>query len=257
MNTRNQRKRSGFRTASNLALTIGLALAFLTLSPQDTQADTISFDALPAGTVLSDQFAVSHGVTFSGVNNTPWHPDRLAIFDTNNYTGGDVDLSYAWAGGNLAGQRLGMIFVIAEDVVDRNHDGLIDDPDDEARGGRVTIQFDNLIESFRFDQIDRDDSNGDNVQVYKAGALLETFSYNEMATMDSSIEYGDRKANRMPWITSEMAGDTFDEIRINVCGSHGFDSMSYNTPPTVPEPATMMLLACGAAPIILKRRRNK
>jgi len=235
------------------------AVGLFVFPSQNAQADTISFDALPTGTVLDDQFAVSHGVTFSGINNTSYHPDKLAIFDTDNYTGGDADLAYtgSWAGGNLEDQPLHKIFIIAENARDRNHDGLIDNPDDEARGGTVTIRFDDLIDSFRFDQVDRDDSNGDRVRVYKDGALLDTITYTELAQMDSSIEYGNRKANRMPWITSEMVGDSFDEVRISVCGSHGFDNISYSSTPVVPEPATMLFLACGAVPIILRRRRQK
>lgn len=235
----------------------GLAVATVALfvfTPQHAQGDTITFDSLPTGAILADQFATSHGVRFSAVNNVSSHPDKLVVFDTDNYTGGDVDLAYPWTGGNLTGQRLSKIFVIAEDVFDGDNDGLVDDPDDEGRGGTVTIKFDSLLEAFRFDQVDRDDANGEQVQIYKQGSLLDTITYVQMETADPTIDFGNRKANRLPWITSATVGDVFDEVRIQVSGSHGFDNITYSP---VPEPATMILLAIGAVPVVMNRRRAK
>ena len=257
MNALNPQRRSDFRKSCLWALAIIAAVGLFIFTPQDAQAATITFDALPTGTVLANQFAVSHGVRFSAVNNTSYHPDKLVIFDTNNYTGGDLDLAYPWAGGNLDGQQLQKIFVIAENAKDCNNDGLIDNPDDEARGGMVTIKFDNLLESFRFDQVDRDDTNGERAKFYKEGVLLDTITYVEMAAMDSTIEYGNRKANRLPLITADMVGDFFDEVRICVSGSHGFDTITFTPAVVVPEPATMCLLVGGVIPIIMKRRRQK
>jgi len=257
MNTRNPRHRSDYKQSCLWALAILAAVGLFVFTPQHAQADTITFDALPTGTVLANQFAASHGVRFSATNNTSYHPDKLVIFDTNNYTGGDLDLAYPWTGGNLNGQPLGKIFIIAENTRDCNNDGLIDNPDDEARGGTVTVKFDELLASFRFDQVDRDDANGEKVRIYKEGTLLDTITYVEMAAMDSTIEYGNRKANRLPWITSDMVGDFFDEVRISVSGSHGFDTISFTSPPVVPEPATMLLLTSAAVPVILRRRHKK
>lgn len=257
MNTRNCHYRSDYRKSSLWALAISAAVVFFVFPPQHAQADILTFDALPAGTVLADQFATSHGVRFSAVNNTSWHPDKLVVFDTDNYTGGDIDLAYPWAGGNLQGQQLRKIFVIAEDACDSNHDGLIDDPDDEGRGGMVTIKFDSLLQSFRFDQVDRDDTNGEKARFYKEGTLLDTITYVEMAAMDSSIEYGNRKANRLPLFTADMVGDFFDEVRICVSGSHGFDTITFTSAAVVPEPTTMFLLLSAAVPVILKRGRKK
>ena len=257
MKTRNPQHRSDYRQSCLWALAIIAAVGLSVSTPQDARGDTITFDALPTGTVLANQFAASHGVRFSATNNTSWHPDKLVIFDTNNYTGGDIDLAYPWPGGNLEGQQLRKIFVIAENVVDCNNDGLVDNPDDEARGGMVTIKFDGLLSSFRFDQVDRDDANGERVKVYREGTLLDTITYVEMAAMDSTIEYGNRKANRLPWITSDMVGDFFDEVRISVSGSHGFDTISFTSPPVIPEPATMFLLTGAAVPVILRRRRRE
>ncbi|MDP6542396.1 MAG: PEP-CTERM sorting domain-containing protein [Phycisphaerae bacterium] len=257
MNTLNPHRRSNYRKSCLWTLAIIAAVGLFVSTPQDAQGETITFNDLPAGTVLANQFAASHGVRFSAINHTSWHPDKLVIFDTNNYTGGDIDLAYPWPGGNLQGQQLHKIFVIAENARDYNHDGLIDNPDDEARGGVVTIKFDNLLESFQFDQVDSDDGSGERVKFYKDGALLDTVTYVELAAMDSSIEYGNRKANRLPAVTADMVGDFFDEVRIKVCGSHGFDNITFTPAAVIPEPTTMFLLVGGLVPLIMKRRRNK
>jgi len=231
------------------------AVAFLVaLGPAELGADVIAFDALAKGEVLSDQFVNSHGVTFSAINNRRGHPDTLVIFDTQRPSGGDYDLSYPWAGGNLGSQRLEKIFIIAENVRDRDHDGLVDHPDDEARGGTVIITLDFLADSFGFDQVDRDDCNGDHVRFYSNGMLLDTVTYDEMALMDGTIDYGNRKANTLPDITAEMVGGTFDEVRIAVSGSHGFDNVRFTA---VPEPMTATLVGAGALLVLLRRRRRK
>jgi len=229
----------------------------IALSSEPAAADTISFDSLPAGTILADQFHDSHGVRFRAINRHYCHPDKLIIFDTEHPTGGDCDLGYPWAGGNLGSERLEEIFVIAENVWDCNRDGLVDNPDDEGRGGTVKILFDSPISSFRFDQVDRDDYNGDAVRFYLQGVLLDTITYDAMAVMDSSIDYGNRKANHLPEITADMVGGSFDEVRISVCGSHGFDNITFGETPVVPEPATMSVLGAGACMILLRRRRRK
>jgi len=45
-------------------------------------ATTIDFDSSSHGEVLSTQFQGSHGVTFSAVNNSSYHPDKLVAPDT-------------------------------------------------------------------------------------------------------------------------------------------------------------------------------
>lgn len=236
-----------------LALTACIAAVAFALSARTCPADRITFEGLSRGEVLTDQYAASHGVRFSAVNNHSGHPDKLAIFDSEDVTGGDPDLGYPWAGGNLAGEPLGNLFIIAEDDVDGDGDGLIDDPDDESRGGVAIIEFDALITSFRFDSIDVDDGAGYSVDIYRDGGLLDTLTYDALEQIDPTIDFGDHKANRMPWITAETVGGAFDEVRINVAGSHGFDSIEFNRP-EVPEPAALATLTIGGAAALLRRR---
>jgi hypothetical protein len=114
----------------------------------------IDFDDLPAGTVVEEQFAAL-GVHISTIN-TGGGPDKAIVFASANPTGGDDDLGtpnedFGGPGigaGGEAGQlgqndvALGNLLIVAEDDVDKNNDGLIDDPDDEAGGGLITFDFD-------------------------------------------------------------------------------------------------------------------
>ncbi|MCB0115273.1 MAG: Ig-like domain-containing protein, partial [Caldilineaceae bacterium] len=112
----------------------------------------ITFAGLPAGLIVNDQV---NGVSIRAENDRSGHPDLAVIFDSSNPTGGDVDLGtpnedFGGPGigdGGRSGQEgennaaLGNLLIIAENDVDANNDGLIDDPDDEAAGGRLYFQF--------------------------------------------------------------------------------------------------------------------
>ncbi|MBK8976535.1 MAG: hypothetical protein IPM29_11510 [Planctomycetes bacterium] len=122
------------------------AVADLTIDTCPTQ---LSFDetstgvpwGLPAGTWMRDQLN-GMGVTISATNNTPGHPNKAILFDTLNPTGGDWDLRTPnpSAPGNT--EPLGFVLIIAENDIDLNGDGLVDDPDDEAGGGTLRITWD-------------------------------------------------------------------------------------------------------------------
>ena len=83
-------------------------------------SSTINFDEgnLPAGTIVTDQF---EGITLSTPAET-----GIMVFDTNNPTGEDYD---------LAAEDLGNVLIISED-------GNQQDPDDNATGGTIEIEFD-------------------------------------------------------------------------------------------------------------------
>ena len=80
----------------------------------------INFDEgnLAAGTLVTDQF--------EGINVSTPSPFGVMIFDTNNPTGEDYD---------LATEDLGNVLIISED-------GDTSDPDDNAAGGTIKIEFD-------------------------------------------------------------------------------------------------------------------
>lgn len=125
---------------------------------------TINFEtdargnALVAGVSLSEQYA-EWGVHISAVNNRNSHPDQAIIFDSSNPSGGDTDLgtphqSFGGPGIGEGGtategvnnQALGNILILAENMDDNDGDGIVDQPDDEAAGGKLIFKFDHLVD---------------------------------------------------------------------------------------------------------------
>jgi outer membrane protein assembly factor BamB len=112
----------------------------------------MGLDHLPAGTLLNDQVP---GVIIWGENNRVGGPDQAILFDSGNPTGGDFDLGTPnqdfggpgiGAGGRQGqpGQNsvaLGNLVIIAQNVIDANGNGLVDDPNDESAGGRIFFEF--------------------------------------------------------------------------------------------------------------------
>jgi hypothetical protein len=115
-----------------------------------------------AGEVITDQFFEPLGITVSADNNHVFpvqHPDKALVFDTAEPTGEDEDLATPGLGnGNTA--ALGKVMVIAEDDVDMNADGFVDDPDDEAFGGVLRFDFDTAVTFLGGTVLDIDTNEG-------------------------------------------------------------------------------------------------
>jgi hypothetical protein len=120
----------------------------------------LDFSGLPAGTILSEQYA-NFGVHISAVANGG-HPDALIVFDTNAPPTHDPDLAV----------DIGNIAVLAENVTDSNGDGLVDDPDENNFGGRVTFTFDQDVSIGSFLFVDHDHQAADHAAAYDANGNL-------------------------------------------------------------------------------------
>ena len=127
---------------------------------------------LVAGETLSTQYA-SVGLTISCDNKTPGNPDKAIIFDSGNPTGEDDDLVTPGFGPNN-NVPLGNVMIVAEDDVDLDMDGLVDDPDDEAGGGIITYQFDTAVSFCDITLLDLDDGGGSELRFYLNNALVDT-----------------------------------------------------------------------------------
>jgi hypothetical protein len=111
--------------------------------------------ALPAGLEIQDQWA-DIGIHIWAENNVSGHPDKAILFDSANPTGGDSDLVTPGAGqGNRVAQ--GKVLILAEDDVDADADGLVDDPDDEKGGGTFFFGFDSPLLVRRLGLLDMDE----------------------------------------------------------------------------------------------------
>ncbi|MEM6375633.1 MAG: Hint domain-containing protein [Pseudomonadota bacterium] len=114
----------------------------------------LDFDALAAGTVITDAFA-DQGVHISATGGS----GQAMIFDTARPTGGDID---------LGASNLGKVLIISED-------GDSTDPDDNARGGTITFDFDapSLVNRLTFIDIE----GGATVRFFdEHGDLIQTVS---------------------------------------------------------------------------------
>jgi hypothetical protein len=114
-----------------------------------------------AGRVVDEQWA-DVGMHISADNKDVEHPDKAILFDTSNPTGGDDDL----------GVGLGMGLIIAEDDEDLNGDGIVDDPDDEMKGGSIFFDFDVPATVCRVRLIDIDETPGTQLRFYRDGDLV-------------------------------------------------------------------------------------
>ena len=119
--------------------------------------ETLDFEGLPAGTIVDEVYGDlgSGPVAVTGNNPALGAVNAAVIFDSANPTGEDPDLGTPnetfggpgiGAGGEM-GQPYenstahGNLLILAEDPVDANSDGLVDDPDDADVPGEV-LSFD-------------------------------------------------------------------------------------------------------------------
>src|SRR5437764_535405 len=115
--------------------TFGIAAAAHAGAPGATLID---FNGLPAGTTVNNQYQ-DKGVTIT-VQRTSAGPAVATLYNTNRRGEPDPDLQTPFVAGNLAGTGPGgNILIIPENNTDSNHDGLIDQPNDE--GSRPAGQF--------------------------------------------------------------------------------------------------------------------
>lgn len=152
-------------------------------------------NALEAGEQLLAQYA-SIGLNISADNKNPTHPDKAILFDSGNPTGEDDDLMTPGPGPNN-NTPLGLLMIVAEDDVDLDMNGLVDDPDDEADGGIITFQFDDPVSFCDITLVDLDDGGGSELRFYLSNVLVDTVPLtpgveNEVLTIGALVQQFDR-----------------------------------------------------------------
>ena len=166
---------------------------------------------LAAGTVVSSQWHL-FDIHISAYNNKAGHPDKVIIFDSNNPTGGDSDLGGPW----------GNILIIAEDDVDSDGDGLVDDPDDEAKGGTIIFYSNNSCSTLGFDLIDFEEDQGHSgtlVIILESGGTVDIDFTDFVGTV-----WGDNSHNSIS-IPTEDIGGTFKQVEFHFDGSGAIDNV--------------------------------
>ncbi|RPJ40629.1 MAG: hypothetical protein EHM19_13390 [Candidatus Latescibacterota bacterium] len=154
----------------------------------------LDFEGPAAGTVIagerpgggSEPGNYFTGVTLSVVNNGGG-PSSLIVFDSADPTGGDPDLGTPniefggpgiGAGGGVGdpgenSEPLGNLLIIAEDIVDvAPADGIVDDPDDEAGGGQIRIEFATEVYAERVVIVDLESPETATIRLYRGVDLV-------------------------------------------------------------------------------------
>jgi len=241
---------------SNNTMTLRRILIYSALIPifafsfHNSSALVLDFDNLEVGEIVSNQYDVITGVTISA-KNMGGGPGIAIVFDSLNPTGGDSDLASPWSGGNLVFSQsiLEKILIIAENDIDADKNGLIDFPDDEGSrpAGSIYFDFDSPICSVGFDLVDVEgpseygNNSGFVATFFMNNELLAKVGFHEFINSnsmfyDSSIEYGNNKANRISPISVEdltlFSGkniSAFDRVEINLGGSSAIDNIDVTT----------------------------
>jgi hypothetical protein len=123
------------------------------LAPPET---CITFDGFGAGAIVDTISTADGDVTVNAINPTFPSLNAAIIFDSANPTGEDPDLgtpneTFGGPGVGVGGEMgsafenavaKGNLLIIADDLVDANNDGFVDDPDDaDEEGASVTLDF--------------------------------------------------------------------------------------------------------------------
>lgn len=227
---------------------IVMLIAMLTLSLMGKTANatllTLDFntDALgnpiQAGQFIDSEYA-AWGVNISAYNQ--YGPDYAITFDTSNPTGNDPDL--ATPGYNNS-QNLGNVLILPTYVTDNNNDGYVDDPNDQAGSnpGSFLFTFDqDQSGTFSIDFLDIEESGG-RVRFYLDGSFVTSANIN----LVGDNGFGSLSLNNI----------TYDQIKVSLAGSGAIDNVTFESS-TIPEPASMSLLALGALMIGMRPKRQR
>ena len=175
---------------SALTLTAFGSASALTAMPLGGGPDGVTFDGLPAGTILETIFSENGFGPISVFGDDSVVPGQNAavIFDTANPTGGDFDLgtpneTFGGPGIGVAGEAgspfqndtfLGNVVILAEDLIDADNDGLVDDPDDaDVPGATLEFGFPGpvLIQGLTILDVEEDESSA-TVTLYDANDVI-------------------------------------------------------------------------------------
>lgn len=246
-------------------LTIHFIISLFICMPA-AQAAIITFNELAHGTIVDDEYEFSNGLTIYA-QNRGGGPDVATIFDSSQPNSRDPDLvgpgASTWSKGNLApGQHLGKLLILAENDIDRNKDGLIDNPDDEGSrpAGSLFFEFDSPISEFGFDLVDVEGpaeitkDSGYAATFYLGPDELARVSFADfvdpMSTFyDPSVVFGNNSANRiLPLTAANLGLLEFDRVELNFGGSAAIDNINWDRPGTtveVPNVSTPWMILLG------------
>ena len=203
------------RHRTNIGAAALVAAVLVVLSFQPSGATVVDFNGLAAGTVIAGESPAGGTVSekpfaefaLSCVNNGHG-PHSLVLFDSANPTGGDDDLGtpnvdfdgpgVGWGGtSGRPGENnvsWGNLLIVAENVNDCDHDGLVDDPDDEAGGGVIVFDFEQAVVVMRVVLVDIDYDETAAVRLYDGAGLAATLPAQTLGNNSIQTLYGEAHA---------------------------------------------------------------
>jgi hypothetical protein len=233
------------------------------------------------GEVITNKFLATYGFNVSAVN-VGGGPNKAMIFDSRKRGTLDPDLEGwnaqvnppqgpEWPIGNLKGKNdFGKLLVIAENDIDANNNGLIDNPSDEGSRPAGRIIFDFRVPTLEFGlgvmDIEGPSEFGNNSGYIMTFEGIDTLGRGAAAQIgfgqfvtpgnpfyDPTIVFGDHSANRIkPILASQVGMASFSRVIVDLGGSGALDDIKVNY---IPEPAGIFALA-GAAALFARRQRR-
>jgi len=221
----------------------GPLLLLATLVPAAAGAVTLDF-----GGALQDldpgeevgTVTLSNGATMSVTcSNSGGGPDLCIVFDSEDPSGGDVDLGtpnedFDGPGKGKGGEEgaegenddaLGNVIIVAENDDDDNDDGVVDEPDDESGGGTLWLHFSHPGHlSFSIVDVDEDEA-APRVHLYKDGEHVGEAEGESPG--DNSVQHLDLASY-----------GNVDAVRIELDGSSGIANVKLDVEVVGTEPGT-------------------
>lgn len=217
-----------------------LAAMFAMLLCSLAQANSIiTFEGFNKGTIIDDEYAVSHGVTIRGYNRDRQADNIAVVFDSNANQTADSDLEapfYNTDGKNLGVANPGNILIIHEHPGECNAVSCGNDPDDEGSrpAGYFDVLFDQEVTLNSLDFFDVEAAENGNTW---KNEISFTGSGN-YSSMYSPATGGNNTWTRLDF---NLVGIT--SLRIRLGGSGAIDNLNYSV--NVPTPSTILLLLAG------------
>lgn len=146
-----------------------------TAPPASCPSGPINFAGLAHGEPLAEQYA-EQGIHFSAESRQLSH-NTLLVFDSNRKNTADPDLE----------QEIGNLSIIAENLQDKNRDGLIDSPDDSLKGGTQIIRFDRPYTVKAFRLVDNESKNGVAIAYDAAGKEIKRVNLPRQKDSENAI----------------------------------------------------------------------
>ena len=219
-------------------------------------------DHRQGGEIVNEKCA-GMGVPIEVINDRHTSINLGIIFDSFGSSGHDRDLEGPpWSRGNASSDVFANLLIIAENDVDANNDGLIDDPDDEAGGGSIIFRFDIPVFEFGFSLIDIETSESGptaSVMFFNDEVFVGMVDFSDLvdsgsAFFDPTIVFGNHSANHVQPMSFFNGIDPleFNEVRFVLQGSGAIDNIFFTTIPA-PGPLAPLLFSLLAA---VRRRRR-